>query len=84
MKIHQITAEFSVLCRNCGDESRKIAIIEPNGSDLPLGDQIELACHEKLEEDGWGDGLCCRCSRKVFLTRADKADHENKQEKELR
>lgn len=84
MKINLITAEFSETCRGCGDELYFLASVHPNGSDLPLGDQIELACHEKLEEDGWSDGLCCRCSQKVFLTGADKADHENKQEKELR
>lgn len=82
MKLESLTILFTETCRHCGDEHRYQHVLE----DLPEPDdpQVEMTVHERLEAEGWTDGLCPECAGRVFLDEGDRADHELKIEKELR
>ncbi len=59
MKLESLTAVFTETCRACTQEHRYQLTLE----DLPEPDdpQVELAIHERLEAEGWTDGLCPDC-----------------------
>lgn len=81
MKLESLTAVFTETCRFCEQEHRYQLTLE----DLPEPDdpQVELAIHERMEAEGWADGLCPDCAGRLFLDEGDRADHDNKIEKEL-
>lgn len=63
-------------CRGCAE----VRLLDAKGDTF---EEAELRLHEYLEAEGWTDGLCPDCSQKRFLDPADKADHENKIQREL-
>ncbi len=62
--IESIKVEFCMGdCRHCGDTRRYCIELDAEAGhpELPLGDAIELACHEHVDSEGWIDGLCPQC-----------------------
>ena len=77
-----IAITFRETCRRCGLEqefeigSGEIQVV----TDEQLVDSLRAFA---LKRDGWLNGCCPACLEPLFLDEADKADHDNKCQREL-
>jgi hypothetical protein len=77
-----IAITFGETCRNCGVECEfKVASREL--LDEPDDKLIEALREFGLKQEGWSNGYCSVCLEHRFLDEADKADHDNKCQREL-
>lgn len=74
---------FVTTCRRCGREKP----IEVNSQETPRQDDlcrlVKAMRDHGLKRDGWAAGHCPVCLEHRFLDEADKADHDNKCQREL-
>lgn len=76
MRIIEAKLTAIATCRTCTGE----IVLEGTGYTI---EEAEKALHEDLENKDWTDGTCWQCAQKRFLDPADKADHDNKRQREL-
>ena len=76
MRIIEAKLTAIATCRTCSVE----IVLEGTGYTI---EEAEKDLHEALENENWTDGLCPDCAEKRFLDPADKADHDNKIQREL-
>ena len=77
-----IAITFRETCRNCGVELE----FKVDSRELPdvLDEKLIEALSEfGLKQAGWANGYCWSCLDPLFLNEADKADHDNKCQREL-
>jgi hypothetical protein len=76
MRITEAKLTAIATCRTCSGE----IVLEGTGDTI---EEAEKALHEDMEDKDWTDDTCWQCNEKRFLDTADKADHDNKIQREL-
>jgi hypothetical protein len=77
-----IAITFEETCRSCRTE-REFKVSSRDLPDIPDSHLIEELRAHGLKRDDWADGYCPVCLEHRFLDEADKADHDNKCQREL-